>query len=252
MTGRLYIDIETCNVSGHQRNVARPFMKIPAADKKLTLAEVKEEMARIELEEGIKQHEIPDERLIGMRQELLKAKAFAAQDAALDQTALNGLWGEVVAIGYAPDDKKVFCDFRDFDEQELLVRFGDRINGYCDVVWHKSSPCIIGHNVQFDIRFLWQRYVVNGLTPPHWLTRALHAKPWDDEKVFDTMVQWCGLREYVSLGALYAGLGIEVPKTIDGSEVPQAWLDGRYDEIRAHVLADVEAVRAVHRRMRVT
>lgn len=222
MTGRLYIDIETCNVHGEHREVARPWMKI-------------------------------DSRLKD------EDKIAAAREKALDQTALNGLWGEVIAIGYAAEDadawamqRKLVSSHNIFSEQDLLGQFAEDINYRCDQQWHKSSPCIIGHNVQFDIRFLWQRYVVNELTPPHWLTRALHAKPWDDEKVFDTMVQWCGLREYVSLGALCAGLGIEVPETIDGSEVPQAWLDGRYDEIRAHVLADVEAVRAVHRRMRVT
>ena len=218
MTGRLYIDIETCNVSGPLREVARPFMKV-------------------------------DSRLKD------EDKIAAAREKGLDQTALNGLWGEVVAIGFVADDEEFATAYMvhpKCDEACTLSYFSGYVNAQIEKRWHKSSPCIIGHNVQFDIRFLWQRYVVNGLTPPHWLTRALHAKPWDDEKVFDTMVQWCGLRDYVSLGALCAGLGIEVPKTIDGSEVPQAWLDSRYDEIRAHVLADVEAVRAVHRRMRVT
>lgn len=223
MTGRLYIDIETTYVQGELREVARPFMKY---------------------HKGLKD----------------PAKIAEAQEANLDQTALNGLWGEVVAIAYRPDDMDAFIIHREHDcpEAVLLDDFRAQIDGLCMRVWHKSSPCLIGHNITgFDIRFLWQRYVVNGLTPPHWLTRAFNAKPWDDNKVFDTQYQWSRVtgrsdKAYTSLAALCAGLGIEVPKTIDGSEVPRAWLEGRYDEIRAHVLADVEAVREVHRRMRVT
>ena len=132
-------------------------------------------------------------------------------------------------------------------EKQLLSSLGDDINYLCNAKWHKGTPQIIGHNVQFDIRFLYQRFIVNGLPVPYWL--PINAKPLDTDKVFDTMVQWCGPRDYVKLAALCAGLGIEVPETIDGAEVPKAWLEGRYDEIRAHVLADVEAVRQVHYRM---
>ena len=222
MTGRLYIDIETTNVQGHLREVARPFMKIDS---------------RMKDEEKIE----------------------AAYEKKLDETALNGLWGEVIAIGYVCDDDAVDSYTRDrltedLTEAWLLQGFGMAVSSACSNRWHKTSPCIIGHNVQFDIRFLYQRYIVNNLQVPHWLMRAMQAKPWDADKVFDTMVQWYGVKldskvKPPSLNALAAGLGIEVPPTIDGSEVPQAWLDGRYDEIRAHVLADVEAVRQVHYRM---
>ena len=236
MTGKLFLDIETANVQGDQREVARPFMKVPTAVLKLTQAESKAaNLAYMSYEQA------------------LAVKYTDAQDVALDQTALNGLWGEVIAVAWAWNNDNVHSLMRVEvpDEDTFLSTLADFIGSKLKSL-HTEKPTIIGHNIQFDTRFLWQRYIVNGLTPPHWLTRALNAKPWDTDKVFDTMTQWAGLREYVGLQALCAGLGIDVPKTLDGSEVPQAWLDGRYEDIRAHVLADVEAVRAVHRRMSVT
>lgn len=222
MTGRLYIDIETANVSGPLREVARPFMKIDS---------------RLKDEE----------------------KIAAAYDKALDATALNGLWGEVITVGLACDDGKPWCLMHQLHppperqtEKQLLSSLGDDINYLCNTKWHKGTPQVIGHNVQFDIRFLYQRFIVHDLTVPYWL--PINAKPWDTDKVFDTLVQWYGPKldpkvKPPSLTALCTGLGIEVPETIDGAEVPKAWLEGRYDEIRAHVLADVEAVRQVHYRM---
>lgn len=255
MTGHLYIDIETANVSGSLREVARPFMKIPAADKKLTQAEVKSVKVKFD------DHSDPlPERDVSLAEEAqaidaaLQLKIHTAQDAALDQTSLNGLWGEVIAVAWAWNDGEAHSLMRVEvpDEDAFLSTLADFIESELQSS-HTEKPVVIGHRVHaFDLRFLWHRHIVNHMLAPHWLLRALRANPWDTEKVYDTMIQWAGIHGYVSLEALCAGLGIEVPKTIDGSEVPQAWLDGRYDEIRAHVLADVEAVRAVHRRMMVT
>ena len=247
MTGRLYLDIETCNAPPERADIARPWMKVSANDRKLTQAEEKAVI------KSLQEDSIQSETTGALEIEL-QSKIHRAQDTALASTALNGLWGEVVAIGYAPDDDTVMADHRSHEvtEKELLEGTAKIIGWYCEYSWNKTNPTVIGHNIGFDLRFLFQRYIVNGLRPPHWLVRAMNAKPWEDEKVYDTMIQWTGQYnrdQYPKLGALCAGLGIDLPATIDGSEVPQAWLDGRHDEIRAHVLADVEAVRQVHRRM---
>jgi predicted PolB exonuclease-like 3'-5' exonuclease len=69
--------------------------------------------------------------------------------------------------------------------------------------------------------------------------------------VFDTMQEWAGFRETVSLDALCRALAIASPKAggLDGSRVYDAWIAGRAEEIAAYCRRDVEAVQAIHRRM---
>lgn len=212
MTGRLYLDLETANVPDELRDVAAPFMKVDSRLKD------------------------PD-------------KIAAALDAKLEATALNGLWGQITAIGYAIEDDEPIALIRQQDEAEqlILTHFKAAIDAAWGPRFIQSRPIMIGHNVQFDIRFLFQRMIVHGIKVPYqWL--PIHAKPWDFA-IFDIMVEWAGLREYVTLDALCAGLGIDVPETHPGAEMPGLWLQEDYEAIRAHVLADVVAVREVHRRM---
>lgn len=216
MTARLYLDIETVTVQPPMLDVARAHIK-PAANLK-----------------------DPE-------------KIAADIDKKLETTSLNGLWGQVTAIGYALDDDEPIAYVREGEAEGLIISaFAAHIDQTFESRWHKSPPTVIGHNVlPFDIRFLFQRMIVNGISIPwHWL--PIHAKPWD-HAIFDTMVEWYGVggdpKKRPSLGALCAGLGIDVPETLPGAEMPAAWLRGDYEAIRAHVLADVEAVRQVHRRM---
>lgn len=212
MARNLYVDLETCNVQPPMADVARSHIT-PAKNLK-----------------------DPD-------------KIAADIEAKLDKTALDGLWGEITAIGYALDDDEPIALVRQQGEPETLMlnQFKQHISSAYENRWHKSPPCLIGHNVQFDIRFLFQRMIVQGISIPwHWL--PIHAKPWD-HSIFDTMWEWAGPRDYVSLDALCAGLSIDVPETLPGAEIPAAWLRGDYEAMQAHVLADVEAVRQVHRRM---
>ncbi len=110
---------------------------------------------------------------------------------------------------------------------------------------------MVGHNVaSFDLRFLVQRYIINGIRPHPVIARAAQAKPWESDKVFDTMVQWAGAGNRISLDKLCLGLGIPSPKgDLDGSKVWEWVQAGRIAEVADYCGRDVEAVQAVYQRM---
>lgn len=173
-----------------------------------------------------------------------ESKPQAIEDA-IAKTALDGSFGRVCVIGWALDDERVQT-VHGLDEPTVLQRFADRMDNI------RVFDCaVVGHNVaSFDLRFLVQRYIVNSIKPPAIITRAAQAKPWEAEKVYDTMVQWAGAGNRISLDKLCLALGIESPKgDITGATVGQAVADGRLLEVADYCAGDVEAVRAIHKRM---
>ena len=116
----------------------------------------------------------------------------------------------------------------------------------------KYTTLFIGHNVAgFDLRFLVQRYIVNRLPIPHLLKHAANAKPWESEKVFDTMCQWAGVGNRISLEKLCMALSVPTSKgSITGATVYDEWLKGNIEGIAEYCKRDVEATREVSMRMR--
>jgi hypothetical protein len=169
---------------------------------------------------------------------------------AVAKTGLDGAFGQVVCIGYQLDDMEAPHVLRGMNERELLETFSKMLTECIDQK-DVMSTSIIGHNVSsFDLRFLMQRYMVNALRPPFVLKRAADAKPWESEKVFDTMVQFAGVGNRISLDKLCLALSIPSPKgDMDGSMVNQAVKDGRLDEVAAYCKRDVAATLSVFNRM---
>jgi len=168
---------------------------------------------------------------------------------AVKKTALDGTFGRICCIGFAVDDDA--ADVRYGDEAETITAFfawlteAARISDYTE----RQSAIFIGHNIlSFDLRFLWQRCVVNGIRPPAFI--PFNAKPWDG-KVFDTMTAWNPAREKsISLDKLCRALGVPSSKgDLDGSKVAEYWHAGRHQEVADYCMADVEAVRQCHKRM---
>lgn len=174
----------------------------------------------------------------------------AAIDEAFAKTGLDGAFGRVCVIGWAVDDGEVKTLHSDQSESFLLAEFAREMNSDAPQA-DLFDIVVCGHNVSaFDLRFLIQRYMVNRLRPPAIIQRAADAKPWESNKVFDTMVQWAGVGGRVSLDKLCLAFGIESPKgDIDGSNVAQAVADGRIEEVADYCARDVEATRAIHKRM---
>lgn len=172
----------------------------------------------------------------------------AAIEEAVSKTGLDGTFGRVCVVGWAIDGGAMNAVLSADNERNVLEEFADHMqSARLDVF----ETCVVGHNVcAFDLRFLVQRYIVHGINPPQVIARAAQAKPWEADKVFDTMTQWAGPGNRVSLEKLCMALSIPSPKTdIDGSKVAQYVADGRIDEVAEYCMGDVRATRAVWERM---
>lgn len=172
----------------------------------------------------------------------------ATVDEAYRKTGLDGAYGHVCVLGWAMDDGHPAC-LRGMDEAALLRNFAGALRGEIEAsALHDTT--VIGHNVAaFDLRFLAQRSIIHGIRPHLVIARAAQAKPWETDKVFDTMVQWAGVGGRVKLDKLCKVLGIQCKGDLDGSKVWDYVKAGRLEEVAAYCVEDVERVRALHRRM---
>lgn len=176
-----------------------------------------------------------------------ESKAEAVEEA-VAKTALDGSFGRVCVIGWAVGDEPPMVIYNvDLHEREILERFARAMTSV------PQTSCIVGHFVTgFDLRFLWQRYVINGIKPPKIIQTAVQAKPWETSVVFDTMIQWsgAGAKPGGSLEKLCLALGIPSPKgDITGATVGAAVEAGRIAEVASYCEKDVVATRAIYKRM---
>lgn len=176
----------------------------------------------------------------------------ALVDEAVRKTAFDGGLGRIVCIGWAVGDCEPVAAFEG-PESEVLRNFFSAVQVAVNVHYRGGStasvPVFCGHNINaFDLRFLWQRAVVNGIKPPSGI--PFHAKAWD-KNIADTMVMWnpeYGKR--ISLDNLCKALGVKTPKgDLDGSKVWDYVKAGRIAEVAEYCKGDVVAVRECHNRM---
>lgn len=163
---------------------------------------------------------------------------------AIKKGAFDGALGRVVCIGYAVNDDAVQTVA---DAQELHL-LGNAFQAIDETMKGMQTVRVIGHNVAWDVRFLWQRAVINGLRPPKCLLAAVKAKPWEIE---DTMLLWNPERDRkISLDKLCKTLRVPTPKSeMDGSKVWERFKAGDIESIRTYCAGDVAAMRECHRKM---
>lgn len=175
-----------------------------------------------------------------------------AIDHEVHRTALDGGLGEIVCICAAADNEPIEHWHRIPGVDSAKAWHGDRtmLGQFFDwlITVSKAWPTFIGHNIGFDLKFLWRRAVVLKVRPPAPI--PYDAPPWKDAYV-DTMQMWAGAdpRDRVELTRLCEALGIEVDDDIDGSQVWERWQAGDIDTIVNHCRTDVERVRECYRRM---
>lgn len=156
----------------------------------------------------------------------------------LRNTSFQGEFGRIFCIGYAINDEKT--EAFSGDEKEQLRNF-----------WSIAKDCslFIGHNVMdFDLRFIYKRSIINGIRP----TKDLSFARYRSDPIFDTMREWEKWgAQGVSLHKLTVALGISSPKEegIDGSKVYDYYLAGKGEEIVEYCKRDVEATREVYKKM---
>lgn len=178
-------------------------------------------------------------------------KKPAAVADAVSKTVFDGGMGEIITFGFAIDDGEPETIYRDdsMTEAQLL----EEINEILPPLLRKNGtpipPMWIGHNIcGYDLRFLWKRFVVNGIRPE--VKIPYDSKPWG-ERVYDTMYEWAGAsgNDKKSLDFVCRALGLDGKKGFDGSMVYDAWKNKEFERISEYCKDDVAMIREVHKRL---
>jgi len=173
----------------------------------------------------------------------------AAVEEAVNKTGLDGAFGQVVCVSVDSMDFGNPWAVYSLDEADVLNVLNENLSKEFDASQHFSTT-VVGHNVSaFDLRFLVQRYMVNGIKPHPIIARAAQAKQWELEKVYDTMVQFAGVGNRISLDKLCLALGLPGKGDITGADVWPMVQAGKLAEVAEYCSQDVIKTRAVFKRM---
>ncbi|GGD43894.1 hypothetical protein [Aureimonas glaciei] len=178
---------------------------------------------------------------------------------AIADTAFDGGCGRLAAVSLAIGDGPVLsatsvkqatddapAAYDVATEKKIILR----LFAACERVYAELGrpPTIVGHNVLgFDIRWIWKRALVLGIRPPSWW--PVDAKPWQPERVFDTMTYWEGVGGRISQDRLCLALDLPLKGEFDGSMVGAAWKAGEFEKIRSYNARDVETVRSIWKKL---
>lgn len=152
--------------------------------------------------------------------------------------------GDVHTIDCAEDEKAGLQELA-----RMAMRWTHAL-GACN-----KRPTWVAHNgIRFDFPMVQLRALAHGSTI---LARRFHQeKAWDGRLVdtaewWPTVGGWGKRFEGTKLDDICAHLGIERPDNpIDGSQVLDAYVEGRWDQVVAHGYADVRDLREVYRVLR--
>lgn len=176
-------------------------------------------------------------------------KAEEVGDAEWRKTSFDGTCGMICCIGVALDDAAPVSFWRNdyaTAEADMLREFFSVLSTFRQLN-HMAKPVFVGHNIcNFDLRFVYHRAIINRVPVPLWWPH--NARPWDDV-LFDTMIQWAGQKDRISLNNLCAALGIAGKDGMDGSMVCDTVMAGRIAEVADYCEHDVEITRECYRRM---
>lgn len=157
--------------------------------------------------------------------------------------ALNPDEGMILSIVARIESGDVFAACS--DSEDMLI------DGFWNWCWSKiphGDFYAIGHNVKFDLGFLWKRSIINGVALPYRLKP--HGRHGQD--FFCTMTHWAGYGQFISQDKLSRILGLpEKPDDINGSNVLDHYLAGDLDRILEYNRHDVETVYEIYQRIAV-
>lgn len=178
-------------------------------------------------------------------------KIAIAQQNALEKTVFDGAFGECVSIAWAIDDYSVVgVGRRTEDEADFLKIALDMLQSHVfkratQVGIAEYRKTWIGHNIAFDLGFLFKRCAVLGVNSP--IRIPWPVNPWD-RNIKDTAYMWEGRQHTVSLDKLSHVLLGEGKET-GGSEVAKMWVNKQYDDILKYNMDDVRKTRDVFKNM---
>ena len=160
-----------------------------------------------------------------------------AKEKAVRKTSLSGSFGQIYCIGFKPENESSAFIVNSIDNSEVncLMSFFD----VCKDLKSYSEDChlIAGHNVRsFDLLFIKQRAMILGVPYPRCLPDP--SKRYSD-LIFDTMTEFAGFGNYISLEALSLAFGFDGKQDMDGSQVYDCFLADRHNDVYEYCKGDV-------------
>lgn len=173
------------------------------------------------------------------------------------KTGTDWRHGRVLCISAGIDDlpiETVWADYRTGDAvdcDEVEAKLIENFEAMLDARLHtagRHTADWVGHNIiGFDLPWLYYRALKYGVDK---LARLMPFIKFD-RRIYDTQQRWLGpnYSGNVKLDDIctYLGLLTKEDSGMHGSEVYQAWLDKRDEEIRLYCEDDVERLRQVVR-----
>jgi predicted PolB exonuclease-like 3'-5' exonuclease len=163
----------------------------------------------------------------------------------VEKTVFDGAYGEIVTIGYAIDNEpeQVLQRTDSVNERDVIQAFFDALA--------KNAPRPerwVAHNKEFDLRFLWQRSIINQIEM-HGIKIPVNER--HGRQAFCTMQEWKGFgaKPGGSLDSLCKVLGLDGKGDFTGADVYDAWSNGQYQKIADYCKHDVYLLREVYRRL---
>lgn len=193
-----------------------------------------------------------------LKRQAIIDEAMASAETEWRKTALSAAHGRIYTIGYSVNgEEAVAPTLEDFG-----ASLDDIINGTPKAqdaerammaAWFKHCaytkanqpfPQYIGHNISgFDLRFVFQRAVILGVELP--VGFPITAKPWESDRIFDTMLAWAGNGKTVKLDVVCEALGLQLKgeeldgEHIDGSMVVDYVYRGEGRKVATYCIGDV-------------
>lgn len=247
----IYIDIETIPsqqpgaLEAFQKE-ARENFKAPAG---LTKGQAAKDMGKTDAEVKF----IGKDDLIAQwEKEMAPKLAESVAEENWRKTALDATQGEVFSIAWAVNDAEIKCVSRDLShpdsEKGLLVDFFTTlVSELTDKSNTQRRHMWVGQYVAgFDLKFLFQRCVINGIRP----LVSLDFNGRHGSEFFDNQIAWAGFKGRASQDSIARALGLPgKPDDIDGSKVWDFIAAGNAERVIEYNKLDVQDVRAIYRRL---
>lgn len=208
-----------------------------------------------------------------LKAQAIRDAAIAEADEAWRKTGLSAAFGRIYCVGYSTNGSKpVAPTLEDFGATVDDIKAGNLTALLAEramlMSWFETCafakcqeglPQYIGHNIGgFDLRFVFQRVVIlqrqlklllGEEAPGAQLALPsgypIQAKPWETDRIFDTMLAWAGNHGRVKLDVLCEALDVGMKgseldgEEIDGSKVVDFVYSGQGKKVAIYCCGDV-------------
>jgi len=163
-----------------------------------------------------------------------------------NKQALLSLKGEIACIGVALEEEPAEVLYRNGPEGELMQRFEQWLTD--KGITHLTQVHWVGGNIDgFDLPYLLHRAWKYNLD----LLQAIIPTKRYDDHIVDILRIFAGTDNQArhSVDGVAKFLGLAGKTGLPSADVPQAYTDGRHEEIEARCAEDVEVERAIAKKL---